>query len=262
MLRKRLIGVVTVLNGWAVQSFGYQKYLPLGKPECLVENLDRWGADEIIVQVIDRSKNDLGPDLDLIKKIAKSGISTPLVYGGGIASESDAVEVVRAGADRISIDALLYSNSNEVKKIASRLGGQAVIASIPAALNKKHLPVRYNYLTKKYMPVDESLCQLFSGGSVSEALLIDHENEGAPKSFDFRLVDLFPEKNVPLILFGGLSDAEQIEGALKQNNVSATAVGNFLSYSEHAVQQLKSKLVSNPVRPAFYNEKSLILNHD
>ena len=60
MLRKRLIAVVTVLDGLAVQSFGYQRYLPLGKPECLVENLDRWGVDEIFVQVIDRSARNLG----------------------------------------------------------------------------------------------------------------------------------------------------------------------------------------------------------
>ena len=68
MLKKRVIGVVTVKAGWAVQSFGYHRYLPLGRPEYLVGNLDRWGADEIVVQVIDRSKNQLGPDFDLIEK--------------------------------------------------------------------------------------------------------------------------------------------------------------------------------------------------
>ena len=46
MIPKRLIGVVIVKDGWAVQSFGYRRWLPLGRPEVLVENLDRWGADE------------------------------------------------------------------------------------------------------------------------------------------------------------------------------------------------------------------------
>ena len=50
MIRKRLIGVITVKGGWAVQSFGYARHLPLGRPEILAENLDRWGADEILVQ--------------------------------------------------------------------------------------------------------------------------------------------------------------------------------------------------------------------
>ena len=83
MLKKRLIGVVTIKNGWAVQSFGYQRYLPLGKPECLVENLDRWGADEILVHVIDRSVSGEGPDYELLEKFARLGLGTPLIYGGG-----------------------------------------------------------------------------------------------------------------------------------------------------------------------------------
>ena len=71
MLHKRLVGVVTVKGGWAVQSFGYKSYLPLGRPEVLVENLDRWGADEILVHVIDRSVKKLGPDFNLIEKLER-----------------------------------------------------------------------------------------------------------------------------------------------------------------------------------------------
>ena len=63
MLRKRLIGAIIVRKGWAVQSIGYKRWLPLGKPECLAENLDRWGADGIVVLCIDRENQ--GPDLEL-----------------------------------------------------------------------------------------------------------------------------------------------------------------------------------------------------
>ena len=47
MVKKRLIGVVTIRNGLAVQSFSYSSYLPLGNPLCIIQNLDRWGVDEI-----------------------------------------------------------------------------------------------------------------------------------------------------------------------------------------------------------------------
>jgi cyclase len=257
MLRKRLIGTVTIRNGWAVQSFGYQKYLPVGKPECIVENLDRWGVDEIFLQVMDRSLNNLGPDIDLIEKIANSGISTPLVYAGGIRTEEDAVKVIRAGADRICLDALLHTNPEEVRKIAHRLGGQAVIASIPLVIAEDGIPQWYNYQSKKTAPMGEGLLNLFKDGVLSEALLIDSKNEGQPNSFDFRLLSMFSEQNIPLILFGGLSEPEQLEKALMEPRVSATAVGNFLNYREHAVQKLKTKLAATPVRPAFYCEKSL-----
>ena len=55
MLKKRLIGVITVKDGLGVQSFGYKKYFPLGKAEILAKNFNRWGADEIFLNVIDRS---------------------------------------------------------------------------------------------------------------------------------------------------------------------------------------------------------------
>jgi len=256
MLRKRLIGTVTIRNGWAVQSIGYQKYLPVGKPECVIENLDRWGVDEIFLQVVDRSSNNLGPDIDLIENIANSGISTPLVYAGGIRTEEDAVNVIRAGADRICIDALLHSNPEEVLNIALRLGGQAVIASIPLIITEDGTPQWYDYQTKKTVSMGDGLLNLFKDGAVSEALLIDSKNEGQPNSFDFRLLSIFPEQNIPLILFGGISESEQLEKALMEPSVSAAAVGNSLNYREHAVQKLKTKLAATPVRPAFYCDKS------
>ena len=54
----------------------HRRWLPLGKPECLVENLDRWGADGIVVLAIDRG--DQGPDLKLIERLSGLGLSTPL----------------------------------------------------------------------------------------------------------------------------------------------------------------------------------------
>ena len=125
MLKKRLTGAVTIRNGIVVQSFGYNKYLPIGKPKVIVENLDRWGIDEIFIQVIDRSKNNLGPDIKLIEDISSSGILTPIMYAGGIQNEKQAAEVIRAGAERVCLDTLLHSNPQEVKKIAMRLGGHS-----------------------------------------------------------------------------------------------------------------------------------------
>ena len=94
VLKKRIIGVVNVKDGIAVQSFGFNKYLPLGKPECFVENLDRWGADEILLNVMDLSSKGLGPNLALLEKVANLGIETPLIYSGGISSVKDGKDVI------------------------------------------------------------------------------------------------------------------------------------------------------------------------
>ena len=256
MIKKRIVGVVTVLNGLAVQSMGYKKYLPLGKPECLVENLDRWGADEILVQVIDRSTHQLGPDIQLIDKIiANANISTPIIYAGGINTEKQAIEVVRAGADRICLDAMLHNGLAEVNKLAHKLGAQALIASIPVKKNSKGEPRYYNYLTNKSTMFKDDLRELFTNKLISEALIIDVDNEGRKESFDFDLIDYFPVDNVPLILFGGLSSTELLNLGLSNPRVSAAAVGNFLNYSEHAIQKLKLNLGLQPIRPAKYQQE-------
>ena len=72
---------ITVLNGWAVQSIGYSQYLPLGRPSVIAENLDRWGADEILIQCIDRSASQNGPDYKTLSELSAVGINTPLISG-------------------------------------------------------------------------------------------------------------------------------------------------------------------------------------
>jgi imidazole glycerol-phosphate synthase subunit HisF len=256
MLRKRLIGVVTIRNNWAVQSFGYNRYLPLGKPACVVENLDRWGVDEIFIQVIDRSIHQQGPDLELLSNIANRGISTPITYAGGITSEEDAVNIIRAGADRICVDTLLHSDTRALRQIAARLGAQAIIASFPLAVDGNGATSWYNYHSKQSVMITGEVESLINEGVISEALLIDYQHEGTSNAYDFRLLDSFSNYSIPAILFGGLSEGDQLEKALLDSRVSAVAIGNFLNYQEHAVQKLKNKLALIPIRPPFYDEQS------
>ncbi len=250
MLKKRLIGVVTVKNGWAVQSFRYYRHLPLGKPEVLVQNLDRWGADEILVQCIDRSTDGLGPDLDLLGRIAKLGIATPLIYAGGISCREDAVKVVSYGADRIMVDAMLLDSPQAVEAIARDLGCQAVIAHLPARITA-HGMVALDYRNRSERTLDQWLSKLPLMW-ISELMVSDWQNEGAPASFDERLLDIAHHVDKPLLCFGGISEAAQIQRMLMHPLVVATGVGNFLSYREHAIQSLKNQLGNSPVRVPHY----------
>lgn len=258
MLKKRLVGVVTVLDGWAVQSFGYGRYLPLGKPECLVENLGRWGADEILVLAIDRSKTGSGPDLQLLDKLSRVGTGTPLIYGGGIRTLHDGVEVIQRGADRICVDALLRDDLQAVHALSEKLGAQAVIASMPVSTGANG----FEWLDHRTMarnPVGTLLNDTIKSRVISEILLVDWVHEGTPEAFDTALVEQFPYKAVPLIVFGGISNPAQVRGLVAQPNVAAVSIGNFLSYREHAIQQIKSQLASAALRPAnFASEHSLM----
>ena len=251
MLKKRLIGVVTVKREWAVQSFGYRHYLPLGKPECLVENLDRWGADEILVQVIDRSSCELGPDFELLERIGALGLETPLIYAGGIRSVADGVRLVQAGADRLVVDTLLHDDLSAVRALSGRLGAQALIASLPLSWQLDHLSW-LDYRTQITSTIPDDVLDLFRSDVVSEVLITDWQNEGRPAGFDQGLVDQFPLRDVPVIAFGGISEPKQMKILLQSENTAAIAVGNFLAYEEHAVQRYKEALAGMPMRPATY----------
>lgn len=252
MIKKRLVGVVTVKDGWAVQSFGYGRYLPLGRPEVLVQNLDRWSADEIMLQCIDRSRHDLGPDFELLDRVAKLGIATPLIYAGGVRTADDARIAVNMGADRIALDAMLRDDPEEVAKVGYQLGAQAVIASLPMTATADGALWR-DYRTGKDEPLATEVRAMLDGGVVSEALVIDHAHDGEPGGFDPAVLDIGLSDDVPLIAFGGISEADCLTDLLKRETVDAVAIGNFLSYREHAVQAYKEALVGVPMRPASYH---------
>jgi cyclase len=250
MLKKRLIGVVTVKQGWAVQSFGYRRYLPLGKPEMLVQNLDNWGADEILVQCIDRSKAGLGPDFDVLGRISKLGISTPMIYAGGITNREDAVKVVSSGADRVMVDAVLLDSPAVIEGVARDLGTQAVIAHLSAHTTGDGL-MTLDHRDRSERPLAEWLAKL-PGEWISELMVSDWQNEGSPGGFDERLLDVARHTAKPLLCFGGISSAAQLQRVLSHPQVVAAGVGNFLNYREHAVQSLKQQLGSVFVRKPYY----------
>jgi imidazole glycerol-phosphate synthase subunit HisF len=255
MLKKRLVGVITVKDGWAVQSFGYRRYLPLGHPECLAENLDRWGADEILVLSIDRTRRGLGPDLDLVRRLGSLGLATPLAYGGGLRTVADAGAIIQAGAERVCLDALMRTDASVVREISALVGAQAVIGALPLSCETDGVQW-LDYLTGRSRPLAVEDLALFDARVVSEALIIDWRGEGRRGAFDMNLVRRFPMLDVPLIVFGGVSEAEQLEELFGIDRVAAAGVGNFLSYREHAVQILKRQTAGERIRAAVSVEHS------
>jgi imidazole glycerol-phosphate synthase subunit HisF len=252
MLKKRLVGVITVKDGWAVQSFGYRRYLPLGHPQILAENLDRWGIDEILVLCIDRSRRALGPDLKLLRQLGSLGLSTPLSFGGGIRTAAEAVTVIQSGAERVCLDSVLRTNPTVVGEISALIGAQAVIGVLPLAFVDGTLQW-FDYLSGHCAPLSVADLALFASRTASEALVIDCRNEGRAGGFDERLVGQFPLAQVPLIAFGGVSEPAQLDALLGHDQVVAVGIGNFLAYREHAVQKLKQRSTARSMRSPIFS---------
>ena len=253
MLKKRLIGVLTVKNNLVVQSIGYKKYLPIGNPRIVVENLDRWGVDEIICLSIDSSKNDYGPNYELIKSITSKAISTPLTYGGGIKNPDEAAQVIKFGVERVVIDNAFHGDINKIIKVSEKIGSQALIISLPISIKNKTTKI-YNHKNKKLKDLSTAMFDFFKENHCSEILLIDKENEGILDGFNANILDFFPIKNPKKIIFGGLNNIEKLRYFFKHKEVDAIAIGNSLNYKEHSVQKIKEDIKLDFLRERFYRE--------
>ena len=178
MTNLRLISTIIVKDKLAIQSFNYKDYLPLGKVEIIVKNFDRWNSDEILVNCIDRSKKKIGPDFELLEKISRENISTPIIYGGGIRNLNDAVSVIKSGADRILLENLIYNNYKELIKIKKILGSQAIVLSLPLLLINKKLK-QFDYINNKVIDLNQNFKNAIKEKLISEILLIDKNYEGS-----------------------------------------------------------------------------------
>jgi cyclase len=247
MLKKRLVGVITVRGGLAVQSVSYGRYLPLGKPGVLAENLDRWGADEIVIQCIDRSISELGPNFAVLEEVAEVGLSTPIIYVGGIRSASDAIEVVRRGADRIGVDSILHKSPSSVLNMSDSLGAQAVVGVLPISVAAQGLQW-FDYQNRTSTPLSDNLEKLIAAKKISELMLVDWKNEGRRSSELSIIIERFPQWQVPLIAFGGLHTPDLAQQILNKTGVSAVAIGNYLNYREHGISYYRDRIFGPQLR--------------
>lgn len=251
---KRLVGVITVKDGWAVQSIGYDRYLPLGRPEILAENLDRWFLDEILVSVIDRSCANLGPDIGLVERIADRCLMTPLTYGGGISTADQARALVKAGADRLCLEAAFEDlDHKDLAAIRDAVGVQAVLRALPIEQDGHGAVCRYDYRSRSQAPLDVAglvqQAELFS-----ELVAIDRRGEGGMERFDPTLLTPFEDKGLQIVAFGGITTRDQTEALLARDTISAVAIGNSLNYREIANRSVMASGTIDDTRQTSYGD--------
>jgi cyclase len=248
MLKKRIIATVSISDGIVVQSFGFKKKLPLGRPEAFVKNLDRWMVDEIIINDFSRSKNNQNPNFDMIKQIGSIKKNTPITYSGGISNADEAARIINYGFERIALDNLYIKNPNEIKAIAKKIGSQAIIVSIPLKIYRRKL-YHYNHVDKISEQLNFGKLDSY-GNYFSELMLIDYLNEGKKNSFNSKIIDEFCKKNkkLKIIPFGGISENKQVHKIIKSKQVTALCIGNFLNYIENSYQLYKEFLINKKIK--------------
>lgn len=249
MLKKRIAATLVVKNGIVVQSIGFHRYMPVGKPAVAMEFLDDWGVDEIVLLDISAAEERRAPDYSMVRDCSGS-CYVPLTIGGGIASVEHALGLIHCGADKVSLNQAGLHNPSLLTETAKLFGNQCVVASIDAVRVDDRCCV-YDYLKRKVLPikVDEFARQLQDRGA-GEILINSVDRDGSKSGFDLQLInDVCASVTVPVICCGGAGNPQHFLDVLENTNASAVAAGNFFHFTEHSVTTTKALVARGvPIR--------------
>jgi cyclase len=249
MLKKRIIANLVVKDGIVVQSIGFARYLPVGRPEIASDFFNRWGADEIIYTDISASLNGSQPDYHLIKQVS-AGCFVPLTVGGGIRDISAIRELMQCGADKICLNSAALNDPDLVTEAAAIFGNQCIIVSIDALqVNGSYFV--YDYLKKTTMDLSpEHFAKMMEARGAGEILINSVDRDGSYRGFDQELVNsVCNAVKIPVICLGGAGNAGHFTDVLINTGISAAAAANFFHFSEHSIITTKAQIARHlPIR--------------
>ena len=242
----RLIGSVFIYNNQAYQTFGYEKYRPLGNLKNILKIYDRHQVDEIFISVR-QSKNEQSICNYTLQQIKDANISTPVIYSGGIKNIDDVRKCISSGIERVGLNTLVFDKL-ALLEIVKYIGIQGVIAVIPF-MKKNSEYYTFNSATRNFeRKMDDIIRNL---PKEMEVLLIDTNNDGLKKGFDWDKIKSIKSHN--LLLQGGIINDLKNKTRISQKNISGICVENTLLWKDLVAKKIKNK--SNIFR-AFIGESS------
>jgi len=241
MLKQRIVGVVLVREGLVVQSLGFQRYLPVGKPPIVVEHLNRWGVDEIAMLDIS-APNRPGPALEALVASVAPYCLVPLAVGGGIRTVEQMRNVIKSGADRVILNTAVLDAPQVLTQGADRFGVQAIIAAIdakPTGSGKYESFVDGGLRATGINPA--VLAKQAEAHGAGEILIQAIHCDGAKSGYDLDLVrEISNAVSVPIVVLGGVGHPSHFVAAAKVPGVCGLAAGNYLHFTEHTAAVAKA----------------------
>jgi len=251
MLRPRVIVCLDVKDGRVVKGTQFKNLRDVGDPVELAARYEAEGADEIVFLDVSASKEKRGTLLDVVRRTAET-LFVPLTVGGGVRSADDIGPLLRAGADKISVNSAAVNDPELLSIGAERFGSQCIVASIDAA-KEDGLWRCYTHGGTTPTELDAiewaAECEALGAG---EILLTSIDQDGARTGYQLELTrqvaDTVP---VPVIASGGAGKEEHLRDAFTQGHASAALVAGILHDGLTTVGALKTALVEwgIPVRP-------------
>ncbi|MBD8980414.1 MAG: imidazole glycerol phosphate synthase subunit HisF [Clostridiales bacterium] len=250
MYAKRIIPCLDVKNGRVVKGVSFVNLRDAGDPvECAVA-YDKAGADELVLLDITATHEGRSTMIDIVERVANS-VFIPFTVGGGIKSVDDFKELLRAGADKISVNSAAVRNPQLINEAAYKFGSQCVVCAIDAKRNGNGWEV---YLNGGRIPTGIDAVkwakEAYERGA-GEILLTSMDCDGQKKGYDNELNRAVSESvGIPVIASGGAGAKEHFYDAFTYGKADAVLAASLFHFNELPVPELKKYLKEKniPVR--------------
>ncbi|MEE0811812.1 imidazole glycerol phosphate synthase subunit HisF [Blautia sp.] len=251
MLAKRIIPCLDVRDGKVVKGVNFVGIREVGDPvECAME-YDRQGADEICFLDITATHEGRRTMVDVVRKTAEH-VFVPLTVGGGIGSVEDFRGILRAGADKVSVNSAAVKNPELISQAAEIFGSQCVVAAIDAKRDEKGNFKVVVHGGRKDTGLDAvewaKRCQELGAG---EILLTSMDTDGCREGFDLELLRaVCSVVSIPVIASGGCGRLEHFSQVFEETGADAALAASLFHFRELTVQEVKEHLAEHeiPVR--------------
>jgi len=242
MLAKRIIPCLDVKAGRVVKGIKFLELQDAGDPVEIARVYDREGADELCFLDITASHENRGIILDVVARTAEQ-VFMPLTVGGGINKLEDIRKLLKAGADKVSINTGAVNRPDFVREAAEMFGSQCIVVAIDA----KRAGDRWEVFTHGGRnPAGIDACdwadRMESYGA-GEILLTSMDRDGTKAGYDLELTRAVADRvGIPVIASGGVGTLEHIYEGLTQGNASAALAASIFHFRQYTIAECKSYL--------------------
>ena len=250
MLKKRIIPCLDVKNGRVVKGINFFGLQDAGDPVLLAKAYAQSGADEICFLDISASIEGRNALLEVIRKTAEQ-VFIPLTAGGGVNQPADIGLLLRAGADKVSINSGAVKNPTIIKQSSREYGKQCIVVAIDAQKSKQ-VKSGWEVFIKggrqaTGLDVLEWAKQVSFLGA-GEILLTSMDADGTKTGYDLELTNLIASScQIPVIASGGAGSLQHIADVFQKTEVTAALLASLLHYNTLTIPQIKNYLAERKI---------------
>lgn len=252
MLARRIIPCLDVKDGRVVKGTRFVGLRDAGDPVEVAERYDSEEADELTFLDITASYEHRRTIFDVVARTAER-VFMPLTVGGGVRSADDVRDLLRAGADKVSINTAAVERPELVAEAAARFGTQCIVVAIDARRRPGGGWEVFTHGGRTPTGLDAlAWAEQVAAAGAGEILLTSMDCDGTRAGYDLELTRRVAERvEVPVIASGGAGSLEHLYQALTAGRASAALAASIFHYRQHTIAEAKAYLAARgvPVRP-------------